>query len=60
MLEWTPEYLTGIDEIDLQHHYFLKLINRIEAKIASIALDQGHSPLLTELGAYARFHCLSE
>lgn len=60
MLEWTPDYQTGIDEIDLQHHYFLKLINRIERRIASIALNQGHSPLLRELVLYAAFHFLSE
>jgi hemerythrin-like metal-binding protein len=60
MIEWNSDYLTGIDEIDLQHQYFAKLINRIEAKIASIALDEGHSPLLTELAYYTRFHFLSE
>ena len=60
MIEWNSDYLTGIEEIDLQHHYFTKLINRIEAKIASIALADGHSPLLTELVYYARFHFLSE
>ena len=60
MLEWTPDYLTGIDEIDFQHQYFLKLINRIESKLATIALNHGHSPLLKELVLYARFHFLSE
>ncbi len=60
MIEWNSDYLTGIEEIDLQHQYFAKLINRIEAKIASIALAEGHSPLLTELVYYARFHFLSE
>ena len=60
MIEWNSDYLTGIDEIDLQHQYFAKLINRIEAKITSIALAEGHSPLLTELVYYARFHFLSE
>ena len=60
MIEWNSDYLTGIDEIDLQHQYFAKLINRIEAKITSIALADSHSPLLTELVYYARFHFLSE
>lgn len=60
MLEWNPDYLTGIDEIDFQHQYFVKLINRIESKLASIALDHGQSPLLNELVLYARFHFLSE
>ena len=49
MIEWNSDYLTGIDEIDLQHQYFTMLINRIETKISSIALDEGHSPLLNEL-----------
>jgi hemerythrin len=60
MIEWNSDYLTGIDEIDLQHQYFTMLINRIETKISSIALDEGHSPLLNELIYYARFHFLSE
>jgi hemerythrin-like metal-binding protein len=60
MIDWNDDYLIGIDEIDLQHQYFAKLINRIEAKVSSIALAEGHSPLLTELVYYARFHFLSE
>jgi len=60
MIEWNSDYLVGVDEIDLQHQYFAKLINRIEAKISSIAHADVHSPLLTELIYYARFHFLSE
>ena len=60
MIEWNSDYLVGVDEIDLQHQYFAKLINRIEAKIPSIAHTDVHSPLLTELIYYARFHFLSE
>lgn len=60
MLEWNPSYLTGIDEIDLQHKYFLMLINRIESRITSSGLSEGHNPLLAELVYYAQFHFLSE
>jgi len=60
MLEWNADYLTGVEEIDLQHQYFLKLINRIEAKLASIVLNHGHNSLLKELVLYARFHFISE
>ena len=60
MIEWNSDYLTGVEDIDLQHQYFAKLINRIEAKITGIALAEGHSPLLTELVYYTRFHFLSE
>jgi len=60
MLEWNADYLTGIEEIDLQHQYFLKLINRIEAKLPSIVLNRTHNLLLKELVLYARFHFISE
>ncbi len=60
MIEWRPDYLTGIEEIDLQHQYFAKLINRIEAKITAPGTTRTLGPLLTELTYYARFHFLSE
>ena len=60
MLEWSDDYLTGVEEIDLQHHYFLRLINRIQGKLGQIMLSGGHAPLLKELGYYAKFHFLSE
>jgi hemerythrin-like metal-binding protein len=60
MLEWSDDYLTGVEEMDLQHRYFLRLINRIQGKLARIVLSEGHAPLLLELGCYAKFHFVSE
>ena len=28
-LEWQLDYGTGIEYVDLQHHYFVDLINRV-------------------------------
>ena len=60
LLKWTHEYELGVEDIDLQHHYFVNLIN----KISQLILDSNHqiykSRLISELNAYARFHFTSE
>lgn len=57
---WDKKYETGVEDIDLQHHYFLNLVNRLVAE-----LEKGQDPeyieaLVSELNAYARFHFTSE
>lgn len=59
-LEWHTEYCTGIKEIDLQHHYFLELINRLGIEL-DLSIDKLHQrSLLDELCKYAAFHFVSE
>ena len=58
--EWKDEYILGVEDIDMQHHYFLRLINRLSEEIDKTAkLDQKIS-LINELKAYASFHFISE
>ncbi len=59
-VEWKDEYLTGIDEIDLQHKAFVKLINRLNiihdySNKKAIAIR-----LLSEIEKYAQYHFISE
>ena len=59
-IEWKVEFLTGLDEIDAQHHYFFRLIKKIE-RFESAAGDQTSLLLvLLELRRYAAFHFASE
>jgi hemerythrin len=59
-LRWTAEYETGIAEIDLQHQYFMNLINRIADEVIHSQEVEYRKRLLDELGKYASFHFLSE
>ena len=59
-IKWNSKYNVGIAEIDFQHQYFLKLINRLAFNhevLAEKGLIQTH---LSELDKYARFHFKSE
>ena len=59
-IEWKDEFLTGLDEIDAQHHYFFRLIKQIE-RFESSAADQTSLLMkLLELKRYAAFHFASE
>ena len=57
---WGPGFELGIEDIDLQHHYFANLINRMSKDFANHAEPALRLALLAELNAYARFHFLSE
>ena len=59
-IEWNTTFETGNEEIDLQHHYFVGLINRIHNNFKH-STDKDHQQrLLTELLKYADFHFTSE
>lgn len=59
VLPWQHQYALGVEAIDLQHRYFLNLINRFIRQLDVIdgAFQQR---LFNELDAYARFHFISE
>jgi len=59
VLPWLSQYALGVEAIDLQHRYFLNLINRFirQLDLADSAFQQR---LFNELDAYARFHFISE
>nr|WP_319492952.1 bacteriohemerythrin [uncultured Desulfobacter sp.] len=59
-IDWNLKYNVGISEIDYQHKYFLKLINRLALNhefLKENGLIQAH---LSELDKYTRFHFKSE
>jgi hemerythrin len=59
-LHWKDEYETGVEEIDLQHRYFMALINRMYSEFKAAIHDEYRDRLFDELGRYAAFHFLSE
>ncbi len=59
MHAWDQEWTVGVASIDLQHRYFIDLINRIYAEIES--QDAAHQTrLINELGGYTQLHFMSE
>ena len=59
-LHWQAAYDTGVEEIDLQHRYFMALINRLTAELAACDDPKYRQGLLNELAKYAAFHFASE
>jgi hemerythrin len=60
ILHWKPDYDTGIEEIDLQHRFFVGLINRLGADLSSCTDTKHRARLLDEIAKYAAFHFVSE
>ena len=59
-LNWKEEYATGVEEIDLQHRYFMGLINRLSTELDHCDDESYRKRLLNELVKYASFHFVSE
>lgn len=59
-ITWTSDFKIGIGDVDLQHEYFVFLINRLidELKISDDSVYKHR--LLEELCLYAGFHFTSE
>jgi hemerythrin len=57
---WDARFEIGIEDIDLQHHFFLNLINRLAGELGHARDPDRRAAVLAELNAYARFHFLSE
>lgn len=57
---WIPDFETGVEEIDLQHHYFVDLINRLSRLLPRTEDRAYQARLLSELIKYAQFHFVSE
>ncbi|WP_319585983.1 hemerythrin family protein [uncultured Desulfobulbus sp.] len=58
--EWKECYELGIEDIDLQHHFFFNLINRLANELLQAKDVQFRMDLINELNAYAKFHFISE
>ncbi len=59
-LYWKADFDTGVREIDLQHRFFLGLINRMHEELQESADPEYRDRLFQELSNYARFHFISE
>lgn len=59
-MQWDPAYDLGIEDIDLQHHFFLNLVNRLANELQAAQDDDRRLALIEELNAYTRFHFISE
>ena len=59
-LYWVSEFEIGNEYVDLQHRYFLDLINRIEKNFRETNDDDYKRRLTAELHKYADFHFTSE
>ena len=59
-LEWESEFETGNEYVDLQHRYFLDLINRIKQNFRETNDVAIKEKLISELKKYADFHFTSE
>ena len=59
-LEWESDFETGNEYVDLQHRYFLDLINRIKKNFKETNDVTYKGKLINELKKYADFHFTSE
>ncbi len=59
-LYWVSEFEVGNEWVDLQHRYFLDLINRIGKSFKETNDDDYKRKLIIELHKYADFHFASE
>ena len=59
-LEWESEFETGNEYVDLQHRYFLDLINRVGINFRETNDVAYQEKLISELRKYADFHFTSE
>jgi len=59
-IQWQKSYEIGVEDIDLQHHYFLNLINTLIEAITANEDLRYLEALVSELDAYAKFHFRSE
>ena len=59
-IEWKESYNIGIEEIDLQHKYFVSLIKRLSKAMKESNDNMFCQNLLNELVKYAQFHFVSE
>jgi len=59
MLEWDQKLSVGVENIDLQHRYFIDLIGRLSIELAGQDKDY-QAKLIDELSSYTRQHFTAE
>ena len=59
-IKWESGFETGNEYVDLQHRYFVDLINRVEKNFKDTDDNAYKEKLIDELRKYADFHFTSE
>ena len=59
-LKWQIDFETGNEYVDLQHRYFVDLINRVGRNFRETNDADHKEKLISELRKYADFHFTSE
>jgi len=59
-LEWESEFETGNEYVDLQHRFFVDLLNRVGINFRETDDAAYAEKLISELRKYADFHFTSE
>jgi hemerythrin len=59
-LEWDSDFETENETVDLQHRYFVDLINRVGINFRETDDAADKEKLISELRKYADFHFTSE
>ena len=59
-LEWESEFETGNEYVDLQHRFFVDLLNRVGLNFRETDDAAYTKKLISELRKYADFHFTSE
>lgn len=59
--EWNQTFVTGLENVDKQHHHLVDLINQFGERLENNALDQqALKSLVTELVDYTNYHFTEE
>lgn len=59
-IDWKPNYILGIEDVDNQHIFFSRLINRLSNELRDLYSIEHGTSIIDELDAYAKFHFISE
>lgn len=59
-IEWKSDYILGIGDVDNQHLFFSRLINRLSSELRDLGSIEHGTSIIDELDAYTRFHFISE
>jgi len=59
-IEWTKDFVTGIEEVDRQHRKLVNLTNELYESIRKKEVEEVIDSILKELFNYARYHFKTE
>jgi hemerythrin-like metal-binding protein len=59
-INWKSGYILGIEDMDNQHLFFSRLINRLSDELRDLYSIEHGTSIINELDAYTRFHFISE